>query len=49
MRYGVVLLVSLFEKHGAGFYHNSAAAIDAGGSLLSVYRKTHIPDDPLYL
>jgi len=47
-RCGVVLIVSLFEKRGAGVYHNSAAVIDADGSLLGVYRKMHIPDDPLY-
>ena len=29
-------------------YHNSAAVIDADGSLLGIYRKMHIPDDPLY-
>jgi len=44
----VVVIVSLFEKRAAGLYHNSAAIIDAGGSLLGVYRKMHIPDDPLF-
>jgi N-carbamoylputrescine amidase len=44
----VVVIVSLFEKRAAGVYHNSAAVIDADGSLLGVYRKMHIPDDPLY-
>ena len=44
----VVLLVSFFEKRTAGIYHNSAAVIDADGTLLGVYRKMHIPDDPLY-
>jgi N-carbamoylputrescine amidase len=29
-------------------YHNTAAVFDADGSLLGLYRKTHIPDDPLY-
>ena len=29
-------------------YHNTAAIIDADGSLLGIYRKMHIPDDPLY-
>jgi N-carbamoylputrescine amidase len=29
-------------------YHNSAAVIDADGSLLGLYRKMHIPDDPLF-
>ena len=41
-------MVSVFEKRAAGVYHNSAAVIDADGSLLGVYRKMHIPDDPLY-
>ena len=47
-RYKVVLIVSIFEKRGSGVYHNSAAIINTDGSLLGVYRKTHIPDDPLY-
>jgi N-carbamoylputrescine amidase len=45
---GIVLIVPIFEKRGAGVYHNSAAVVDADGSLLGVYRKMHIPDDPLY-
>jgi N-carbamoylputrescine amidase len=44
----VVIIVPMFEKRGAGVYHNSAAVIDADGTLLGVYRKMHIPDDPLY-
>src|SRR5579864_6327882 len=44
----VVLIVPLFERQAAGIYRNSAAVIDADGSLLGVYRKMHIPDDPLY-
>jgi len=44
----VVVVASLFEKRASGLYHNSAAVIDADGSLLGVYRKMHIPDDPLY-
>src|SRR3981081_3548584 len=44
----VVLVVPLFEKQARGVYRNSAAIIDADGSLLGVYRKMHIPDDPLY-
>ena len=47
-RCGIVIVVSLFEKRSAGVYHNSAAVIDADGSLLGIYRKMHIPDDPLY-
>jgi len=45
---GVVLIVPLFEKQAKGVYRNSAAIIDADGSLLGVYRKMHIPDDPLF-
>jgi N-carbamoylputrescine amidase len=44
----VVLVVPLFERQAPGVYRNSAAIIDADGSLLGVYRKMHIPDDPLY-
>ncbi|MDX2187450.1 MAG: carbon-nitrogen hydrolase [Opitutaceae bacterium] len=47
-RHGVVVVASLFEKRAAGLYHNTAVIIDADGSLLGVYRKMHIPDDPLY-
>ncbi len=44
----VALVVPVFERRAAGVYHNSAAVLDADGSLLGVYRKMHIPDDPLY-
>ena len=44
----VVLIVPLFERQAAGVYRNSAAVIDADGQLLGVYRKMHIPDDPLF-
>jgi N-carbamoylputrescine amidase len=44
----VVFVVSLFEKRASGLYHNTAAIIDADGSLLGIYRKMHIPDDPLF-
>jgi N-carbamoylputrescine amidase len=44
----VVIIASLFEKRTSGLYHNTAAIIDADGSLLGIYRKMHIPDDPLY-
>ncbi len=43
-----MLVVPLFEKQAKGVYRNSAAIIDADGSLLGVYRKMHIPDDPLF-
>ena len=47
-RRGVVVIASLFERRASGLYHNTAAVIDADGSLLGIYRKMHIPDDPLY-
>jgi N-carbamoylputrescine amidase len=47
-RHGVVLIASLFEKRAPGVYHNTAAIFDADGSLRGLYRKMHIPDDPLY-
>ena len=47
-RFGIVMVVPVFEKRAAGLYHNSAAVIDATGELLGVYRKMHIPDDPQY-
>jgi N-carbamoylputrescine amidase len=44
----VVLIVPFYERQAAGVYRNAAAIIDADGSLLGVYRKMHIPHDPLY-
>lgn len=44
----IVIIASLFEKRSAGLYHNTAAIIDADGTLLGKYRKMHIPDDPLF-
>ncbi|HVS71130.1 MAG TPA: carbon-nitrogen hydrolase [Phycisphaerae bacterium] len=44
----VAIVASLFERRAAGLYHNTAAILDATGDLLGVYRKMHIPDDPLY-
>ena len=45
---GVVIIASLFEKRATGLYHNTAVIIDADGTLLGLYRKMHIPDDPLF-
>jgi N-carbamoylputrescine amidase len=47
-KHGAVVIASLFEKRASGLYHNTAAIIDADGKLLGIYRKMHIPDDPLY-
>jgi N-carbamoylputrescine amidase len=44
----VVIVGSVFERRTAGVYHNTALVIDADGALLGIYRKMHIPDDPLY-
>jgi N-carbamoylputrescine amidase len=44
----IVIIVPIFERQTAGVYRNSAAVVDADGSLLGVYRKMHIPDDPLF-
>jgi N-carbamoylputrescine amidase len=45
---GVAIVASLFERRAAGLYHNTAVTIDAGGRIAGIYRKMHIPDDPLY-
>ncbi len=47
-KYKVVIIASLFEKRASGVYHNTAVVIDADGSLLGIYRKMHIPDDPQF-
>jgi len=45
---GIVIVVPVFEKRAAGLYHNSALVIDSDGRLADIYRKMHIPDDPLF-
>jgi len=42
----MVIIYPFFEKKGPGFYYNSAAIIDADGSIAGIYRKMHIPQDP---
>ena len=44
---GVVLVASLFERRAPGLYHNTAVTIEKDGSIADIYRKMHIPDDPL--
>lgn len=44
----MVVIGSLFERRAAGVYHNTVVVIDKEGELLGIYRKMHIPDDPLY-
>ena len=47
-KHKAVIIASLFEKRADGLYHNTAVVIDADGTILGIYRKMHIPDDPLY-
>jgi len=44
----VVIVASLFERRSAGLYHNTAVVIGQDGEITGMYRKMHIPDDPLY-
>jgi N-carbamoylputrescine amidase len=47
-KYKCVIIASLFERRAAGLYHNTAVVIETDGSIKGIYRKMHIPDDPLY-
>ena len=47
-RLGIVIVGSVFERRAAGLYHNTACVLDADGQMAGLYRKAHIPDDPLY-
>ena len=42
-RYGMVMVIPIYEREQAGVYYNTAAIVDADGSYLGKYRKTHIP------
>jgi N-carbamoylputrescine amidase len=44
----VTVIASLFERRAPGLYHNTAAVLQHDGALGGIYRKMHIPDDPLY-
>jgi N-carbamoylputrescine amidase len=44
----VAIVASLFERRAPGLYHNTAVTLNVDGQIASVYRKMHIPDDPLY-
>jgi N-carbamoylputrescine amidase len=44
----VAIVASLFERRAPGLYHNTAVTLNADGGINGVYRKMHIPDDPLY-
>jgi N-carbamoylputrescine amidase len=47
-KHQVVIVAPLFERRAPGLYHNSVAVIDADGKIAGMYRKMHIPDDPLF-
>lgn len=45
---GMVIIGSIFEKRSAGVYHNTAVVIEPTGKIAGIYRKMHIPHDPLF-
>ena len=47
-KHHIVIIAPLLEKNSNGKYYNSAVTIDANGSTLGVYRKIHVPHDPLF-
>ena len=48
VKFGIVIVTSLFERRAAGLYHNTAVVFEKDGSIAGLYRKMHIPDDPAY-
>ena len=44
----VAVVVPVFERRAPGVYHNSAVVLDADGQVAGLYRKMHVPDDPLF-
>ena len=44
----VAIISSLFERRAPGLYHNTAVVLSPLGEIAGLYRKMHIPDDPLY-
>lgn len=47
-KHKAVIIASIFERRAAGLYHNTAVVIEQTGQIAGLYRKMHIPDDPLY-
>lgn len=47
-KFKAIIIVPIFEKRTNGLYHNSLIVINEIGELFGLYRKMHIPDDPLY-
>lgn len=48
-RLNVVIVAGLFERRASGLFHNSAVVIDSDGTVVGIYRKMHLPDDPYFL
>jgi N-carbamoylputrescine amidase len=46
--HGVVVVAPIFERRAPGLYHNSAVLLGKDGAVAGLYRKMHIPDDPLF-
>ncbi len=47
-RHSIVIVAGVFERRAPGLFHNSAVVIESDGSILGLYRKMHIPDDPCF-
>jgi N-carbamoylputrescine amidase len=47
-KHNLVIVAGIFERRAPGLFHNSAAVIESDGSILGIYRKMHIPDDPFF-
>lgn len=45
---GMVIVGSIYEKAAAGLHYNTATVTDSDGRLAGIYRKMHIPHDPLF-
>ncbi|MEM6689513.1 MAG: carbon-nitrogen hydrolase [Planctomycetota bacterium] len=45
---GIVIVAPIFERRAPGVYHNSVVVLDADGAMAGMYRKMHVPDDPLF-
>ena len=46
---GMIIVGSVFERRTAGLYHNTSMVFSEQGEMGELYRKMHIPDDPLFL
>ncbi len=44
----VAVIAPVFERRAPGLYHNSAVMLDGDGRVAGLYRKMHVPDDPLF-